>query len=134
MPQVPCKLSTKKPYSNGYVYVWFEGRNVRLHRLVFYRAHGWWPPVVMHTCDTPICEEPAHLVAGTHQSNVADRQTKLRQARGESQGLAKLTERQVLDIRNRHAAGESYRALASAFGTNFSNIALIVKRKTWSHV
>lgn len=27
---------------------------------------------VLHTCDTPLCVEPTHIYAGTHQQNMQD--------------------------------------------------------------
>jgi hypothetical protein len=34
--------------------------------------------IVMHTCDTPLCVRPDHLVAGSHADNVADMVAKRR--------------------------------------------------------
>lgn len=45
----------------------------------FYLEHGRWinkGNVVMHTCDNPNCVNPKHLIEGTQQDNVADRESK----------------------------------------------------------
>lgn len=47
-------------------------RSGLVHRRVFVLVHGFVPPVVMHTCDTPQCINPAHLKAGTKSDNTKD--------------------------------------------------------------
>jgi len=57
-----------------------------------------------------------------------------RMARGERSGLSKLKECQVVEIRTRHAAGETMTALSLAYGVEISSISKIVHRKLWTHV
>ncbi len=47
---------------------------------------------------------------------------------------AKLTEREVLEIRARHAQGESARALATAFRVSEGTVRPLVQGKTWKHL
>ena len=47
---------------------------------------------------------------------------------------AKLTEGQVREMRLRYHAGESQASLAAAFGVTESNVRMIVRRKTWTHL
>lgn len=54
--------------------------------------------------------------------------------RGEASPQARLTEADVLTIREQYAAGVSQRALALKFSTHFGNIHAIIKRKSWVHV
>jgi hypothetical protein len=54
--------------------------------------------------------------------------------RGVDNNKAKLTEPQVLDIRERSAAGESRESLAKAFGCDPTNIRAIVNRSSWRHL
>jgi hypothetical protein len=57
------------------------------------------------------------------------------QARGERQGLAKLTDDLVAEIRHRYATGLPTQAvLAREFGVTQATISLILKNRTWTHV
>lgn len=57
---------------DGYVKVWWKGRRVFLHRLVYALAHGRVPSgkLVTHECDNPPCFNPDHLHSGTHSTNL----------------------------------------------------------------
>jgi hypothetical protein len=55
-------------------------------------------------------------------------------ARGERVARAKLTARQVVEIRRLKAAGEMHIAIASKYGVDASLIGRIVNRKVWTHV
>jgi HNH endonuclease len=59
---------------NEYSYGWDPDlRQASLHRIAFYRAHGWVPKgyhnVVRHLCNRKACFEVTHLAAGTQQTN-----------------------------------------------------------------
>ncbi len=68
----------------GYGQLGIEGKTVLAHRYSFFLANGFWPPVVMHTCDNPPCCNPKHLKAGTKALNNIDRDTKGRHISWES--------------------------------------------------
>jgi hypothetical protein len=55
-------------------------------------------------------------------------------ARGESVGNAKLTEGDVLRIRDLAAAGVFQRVIATAHGIGQQNVSSIVKRQSWKHI
>ncbi|TMJ00793.1 MAG: hypothetical protein E6G97_17830 [Alphaproteobacteria bacterium] len=75
-----------------------------------------------------------NLYYGTAAENAADRATHGRTARGERGGNAKLVESQVVEIRERVAAGETHDDVAEAFGVSDSLVQLIANGRSWKHV
>lgn len=74
----------KDGYGKALRVVGGKAKYYRLHRLKFFEVHGYWPEVVMHTCDNSRCINPEHLVAGTFALNNKDRANK-----GRSHGTIK---------------------------------------------
>lgn len=108
----------------------------RAHRLAYL---AWKGPItqsqlVRHHCDNPPCINPDHLDLGTHSDNMNDAKERGRNARGESHGMSKLTESDVLAIRDASASGESYRSISARYGLNKFTVGKIVRREKWSHV
>ena len=60
--------------------------------------------------------------------------SKGRHAHGESHFSAKFTEAEVLEMRRRHAAGETYAGIARSVGRPFGMVNLAIKGVTWSHL
>ena len=91
---------------------------------------------VLHTCDNPPCVNPAHLFLGSSKDNTDDmhRKGRARHARGESAGLAKLTNSSVRDIKRRLLRGESMLLLAKEFSVNQGTVWAIRVGKTWKHI
>jgi predicted XRE-type DNA-binding protein len=111
----------------GYGKARWGGRTERAHRVSFFLANGFWPEVVMHTCDNPSCVNPEHLRAGDHADNVRD-------ALAKGRLHTKLTRELVRQIRHVYAEGTKDQAqLADIFGVTRSAISQIVNRKTWRH-
>ena len=75
-----------------------------------------------------------NLVWGSAQENAEDRALHGTTARGKRQGLARLTEEDIPEVRRRAAGGESQRSLARAFGVSQPAISYAVRRETWAHV
>ena len=86
---------------------------------------------VCHTCDHPYCVNPEHLFLGTNQDNTADRHAKGRDACGIKHGKARLTEDNVLFIRQSNL---SHAALGRMFHVSASTIAKIRKRLLWKSI
>lgn len=90
---------------------------------------------VLHTCDNPSCCNPKHLFLGTHQDNMDDKTEKDRQAKGENNGRAKLTEDNAIEIRQRYITGEYTQAnLANMYGVSQSQIYRIVSGREWKYI
>jgi hypothetical protein len=91
---------------------------------------------VCHLCDVARCARPSHLFLGTNQDNQIDSVRKGRRAHliGERSGRALLTEKEVLLIRTRYAAGEFADELADAFSVRTVTIKAVVAGRNWRHV
>jgi hypothetical protein len=86
---------------------------------------------VLHWCDRPICIQPVHLHLGDTVLNTKERDERGRTAMGERHGMAKLTETDVIMIRQSNLP---QRILAKQFGVDRSTIRNIVSRKNWKHI
>ena len=131
-----CWLWTRALTKVGYGKFTIRHRiTIAAHRVAMAIAIGTTPPkCVCHTCDNRPCCNPRHLFLGTSEENTADRHRKGRDPKGEKNGYVKLTVEKVLDIRERRAAGESYRAIANVHGVGKSQVFRIAKRIWWKHV
>lgn len=109
---------------------------VAVTRVVWEISNGPIPDgmFVLHQCDNPPCCNINHLFLGSNQDNTADRQAKERQARGERHADAKLTNDQVIIIREMLKDRQSYADLARRFGVSPTSIRDIGNRKTWRHI
>ncbi len=88
---------------------------------------------VLHTCDNKICVNPNHLFLGTNADNVRDKKEKGFQIRGTQMGTSKLSENDVIEIRNiKEVVGLSNAYLARLFGVSSSSISNIINRKRWA--
>lgn len=96
--------------------------------------------IVMHLCDQPLCFRFDHLRLATHTENNADMRQKGRgyvppPKQGDEHPQAKLTEADVVTIRERYACGPvSMASLAAEYGVSKSNIEHIIHRRRWTHV
>ena len=115
----------------GYGQVKNDGKMLYAHRIAFQLTNGTIPPklVVCHTCDTPLCVNPAHLYLGTDADNMRDQLDRGRRWRS-----AKLTKEQVLEIRKLAAEGVANGVLAKKFEIGPPSITRIVSRKSWQHI
>jgi hypothetical protein len=84
-------------------------------------------------CSNPRCCNPAHLRWGSGLENADDRERLQRRspARGEANGLNRLTEDQVLAIR---ASPLSQRAAARQFGVSQTWVSKIRRGLVWTHL
>lgn len=109
------------------------------HRVSYHLAFGPIPrrKLIRHTCDTPPCVNPAHLVPGTPLHNARDTIARGRRgaARGEKTRAAKLTANRVMEIRALYAADATQtKEIARRFGVAPTTIRRIALGHYWSHL
>lgn len=128
-----CK--NKEGYGEFYV---GEQRYKSTHYVLFeIIGEDFEQELVMHTCDNPPCVNPKHLKQGTYKENTQDCLEKGRRtqnAKGEGNGFSKLTEEQVIEIKERLEEGESYDEVKEDFSVSRSHIRNIDNGHFWSHV
>ena len=123
---------------DGYGQFWYKDK-------VYYKAHRFSYELkygkienglfVCHKCDNPKCVNPEHLFLGTSAENTKDRNDKGRSAKGEKQHSAKLTEHQVLEIRNKYITGNYTQIqLANEYNVHDTTISKIILKKLWKHI
>lgn len=105
------------------------------HRFSYQYYNGPIPDgqIVLHRCDVMPCVNPSHLFLGTHRDNQLDKTMKDRQAKGEQNGWAKLTEEQVRFIRASRMTLKIPQ-LAAQFHIAHSTVKRIWNRKAWKHL
>jgi len=107
-----------------------NGKFMEAHRAVGIDKYGPLPTnvLVRHTCDNTICCNPNHLLIGSAQDNVDDRESRNRGAKGIKNGMAKLTEDQVKDIRDSKLSGPK---LARIYNVSDTTIYDIKNKNKW---
>jgi hypothetical protein len=127
-------------------------RHMRAHIFSWEMANGCHVPegsVIMHSCDTPACVNPAHLSPGTQAENRADCGAKGRNAagsrsgahmqphrmpRGERHYAATITEANVRDIRALSAQGIRPKAISDRLKIGFTKVWGVTSGRTWKSV
>ena len=140
-PNGPRK-ATKQ--TTGYYYVGWkvEGKltNFLVHRLV---ADAFCPCddkrglIVAHRDGNKDNCRWDNLKWTTQLDNMADKklhETAHNTPRGEGHSRCKVTEVQVLEIREKAANGQSINSLSKEYGLSYTPTDCIVKRRTWKHI
>ena len=91
---------------------------------------GW---DILHSCDRPICVQPAHLRLGDAAENSRDCCDRGRQARGERNGQSKLSADDIVWIRN---SSLTQAKVAQKYNLHQSTVSRIIggKRRGWKHI
>lgn len=125
-----CLMWTGAKNSLGYGVVERGGINRYVHRLIVSAPKG---AVVRHTCDTPGCINPDHLLLGTQADNVADAVRRGRVARGNKLPQSKLSQEIAAAIRREYATGAVSQAhLGQKYGVHQVRISQIVRGESWA--
>lgn len=131
-----CWVWTGCKDSMGYGVIYCEKRTIKAHRLsmmIFLKRILSKEEHVLHKCDNPICVNPNHLFIGNMQINNEDMYKKKRNPRGERHGMAKLTEKDVKEIRKEYGT-KTRQELATKFGVGVDAIARAAKAVYWKDV
>lgn len=134
----------------GYGTMTVEKKTVFAHRYSYQYHIGEIPEklFVCHRCDNPSCINPDHLFLGDNYINILDASIKNRLAtkekngaythkekvrKGSMIGTAKLTEKQVLEIRSLYKIIPQ-KQLAQNYGVSRGTIQNIHEGRNWKHV
>lgn len=122
----------------GYGQFWGTTKTIKAHRFAYEHFNSPIPAglVVRHTCDNPGCVNPKHLLVGSTQDNVDDKISRNRHvvSPGERNGMAKLTESDVIAILEGLKNGETQRSLADKFGVSRTVVTRIRNGTRWGHL
>jgi hypothetical protein len=134
-----CWIPSTKSRHKGYPGVLIKGKQWLLHRVFYTYYKGPIPEgmFVCHSCDNKECVNPEHLFLGTPWDNNHDMIAKGRsaqQTRAVWKPAAKITEQDVLAIREQCALGADRMELAAKYGITNKMISLIALGKSWKHV
>ena len=127
-------------FRNGYGSFYANGKDIKAHRFSFQNHHNRLIQegmCILHSCDNRKCVNPDHLREGTKQDNSTDMVNKCREyhPKGEKNGLSKLTEKQVLEIRQKYSqGGTTQQKLAEEYNVTNVTIGYIVRYKIWTHI
>jgi len=127
-----------KSRSVPYGIAWFNGKKHKAHRFALETTGVVLGKLLAcHTCDNPICCNPAHLYAGTHNDNVQDciQRGRKRSEKGEDRYNARLTEEQIREIRARYTWRKyGTPQIAKDYGISKSMAFAIITKARWAHV
>lgn len=122
--------------TNGYGKISYKGEHWTAHRLIYTLFIGDIHEglCVCHKNDIKLDVTPSNLFLGTNQENTQDMVNKGRQARGENHGMAKLNEKDVIEIRESFKNGISAIDLINKFNMDKSVIYDIINGNIWKHI
>jgi hypothetical protein len=119
----------------NYGHLTVQNKQISSHRFSYLINVGDIPDgmFICHKCDNHFCVNPNHLFIGTQKDNMQDKINKNRGAdlAGTSNGKHKLTDNEVMEIRN---SSLSNRKLAKLYNVSYSLIGGIKRKERWKHL
>jgi hypothetical protein len=138
---------------NGYGVFWLNQSNHGAHRVSWTLENGEIPEglLVLHKCDNKKCVNPRHLYLGTNLQNAQDtaqrnsgykerirqrviKTNKERPAAVARRGNSKLSDQDVLRIRELVASGMMQKDVADMYGISRAAVCRIVRNKSWQEL
>lgn len=122
-PDTQCWEWTGSTVRGGYGTIWrYQSRPILAHRFSYEHHKGPVPEgkIVRHTCHNSRCVNPAHLILGTHEENMADMKAAGRRL-GRNSGSA-LLPKTLRRMRHLLALGYTQREVASELGVHRSTV------------
>ena len=131
-----CWLWVGGVNEGGYGMFKYNSRAARSHRVSWELHCGVVPAhlFVLHKCDVRTCVNPDHLFLGTKRDNNLDMVLKGRQVWGVRNGRHKLSEEDVVSIRDFRRQGATLRSIASRFRVSSGHICDIIGGRRWVHL
>lgn len=130
-----CRPWIGDTFGDGYGLFTWRGRRFPAHELALTFATGEIRDETLdtcHSCNVPLCCNPAHLRFDTRKSNVADCISAGRHPwQGERNPSAKLTKGDVETMRNRRANGARVKDLADHYGVTNGLVSEICRGLRW---
>ena len=152
IPFSGCWIWTASCTANGYGQIRFNQKQTYSHRVSWILHNGEIPDGlnVLHKCDVRCCINPDHLFLGTQLENIKDMIAKGRGNHGwkagkpsynkgkksvtakEKHWKAKVTEKDVSEIRSRYLAGEAQKKIGFDYGIKQAQVSRIVRNLNWN--
>lgn len=131
-----CWNWTANSHQRGYGVFWFEGRNVRAHRLAL-EWHSGPPPfpdaMALHSCDNPSCCNPTHLRWGSAKDNKDDQILRKGPLHGEASPSAVIDSEIVSSIYRMRLNGLTASEISDRLGLPKTLVMNVYTGRSWSH-
>jgi len=125
----------------GYPLFSMKGRMysaIRILYQLYYKRNIEKGEIISHTCKNNGCMNPDHIYATTRsertQQAYRDRELIPASQKGEKNPNSKLSEQDIITIRNRKKEGVTHQELADEYNVTKTTISQIVNRKLWAHI
>jgi hypothetical protein len=133
-----CWIYTEPRNSNGYGRIIVNSRDTLAHIYSYQRATGDFNTKgysICHKCNNPPCVNPNHLYKGGARENYWDSRAAGTAPIGETNGSAKVTNDDVLEMRRLFKKGVSVAEVSRGYPQlSYHSIYAIKKNVTWKHL
>ena len=130
------ECTSHQPNAQEYPRIYRNGKYWKISRYIYTQEHGEIPTgmIIRHTCDNPRCINIDHLIIGTKQDNANDKVERNRQIKGAQVASSKLTDQDIINIRNINLKHLKQISIARMYDISKSVVSNILNNKTWKHI